>query len=124
MVPTPQRKAHVMSLTPEQLAKLPKYVRDHVALLEKNLASAYAKIQEGPEGANVWNNPYSDVYRKPVGKDVTLQFGSEDGNHFVVKYEGAKDRLDVIGYGDHSERLVIAPRGGNCLHIAMTPLEY
>lgn len=113
-----------MSLTEEQLARLPKYARDRIKLLERNLEDAYAKISEGPDNSNVFQNPYSDAYRRPLGRDVTLQFGHDDGDHFVVKYESAKDRLDIIGYGRAHDRLAIAPRGGNCVHVVLAGLEH
>jgi hypothetical protein len=111
-----------MSLTPEQLDRLPKFVQQHITLLERNLKDAYTKIQEGPENSNAWTNPHSDVYCKPIGKNPTIQFGDSDGDHFVVKFDG--ERLDIIGYGGHSDRMVIAPRGGNCIHVAIAEMRH
>lgn len=113
-----------MSLTPEQLARLPKYARDRITYLERDLETALKKLQEGPEVANSFLNPYSDSYRKPLGQNVSIQFGLDDGVHFMVKHEAERNRLDIIGYGNHSDRLVVAPRGGNCVHVALAPLEY
>lgn len=113
-----------MSLTPEQLARLPKYARDHIAYLERDLEHAHAKIQEGPEGANAFLEPYSDSYRKPLGKNVCVQFGDDDGVHFVVKHEADKGRLDIIAYGDHVDRMYVAPRGGNCVHVGVGKVAY
>jgi hypothetical protein len=113
-----------MSLTKEQLARLPKFVQQEISRLEQNLEAAYAKIQAGPEGSNAWTSPYSDVYRAPIGKDPTVQYGDSDGDHFVVKWDGRRKRLDIVGYGGGLDRMVIAPRGGNCVHVAIAEMEH
>jgi hypothetical protein len=113
-----------MSLTPEQLARLPKYAQSEIMYLTRALEQALAKLQEGPEEANAFLNPYRNDYRKPLGQDVTIQFGDEDGVHFVVKHESDKARLDVIAYGDHVDRMYVAPRGGNCVHVGVGKVAY
>lgn len=109
-----------MSYTPEQFDRLPKWARQRITLLEKNLAHAEETIrgQEDAAESEALLNPYSEGQSRPLGKDVIVRFGREEGTHFTVKYDAVRGTLDVMGvarkYGD---QMVVMPRGGNVVEI-------
>ena len=113
-----------MSLTPEQLARLPKRAQDYIGRLERDLEHAHKKIQDGPVDSNVTLDPYSESYARPLGKDVTIRYGSEDGTNYTVKYDGKTDQLQIHAHGQkYGDRLVILPSASNSLHLAHAPVE-
>jgi hypothetical protein len=112
-----------MSYTPEQFARLPKWAQQRISYLERDLEHARKKIQDGPKDSNATLNPYSPELFTPLGKDVTIQFGSEEGTNFTVKHDGAKDQLQIHQHGEpYGHRLVILPRGANSLVLATSPV--
>lgn len=114
-----------MSLTEEQLARLPKYARDHIRNLERDLERAHAKIQAGPLDSNVTLDPYSESYAQPLGKDVTIRFGDEGGTNYTVKFNGEREQLQIHAHGQkYGDRLVILPSASNSLFLGHAPVEY
>ncbi|HVH13099.1 MAG TPA: hypothetical protein VM759_08610 [Longimicrobium sp.] len=113
-----------MSITPEQLTRLPKYAQDHITRLERDLETARKKVQDGPRDSNATLNPYSQELFTPLGKDVTIQFGDEDGTNFTVKHDGTKNTLDIHTHGEkYGDRLVVLPRSSNAIILTHAHVE-
>jgi hypothetical protein len=113
-----------MSLTPEQLDRLPKYARRHIALLESSLEAARAKIQEGPEVSTATLDPYHDTNRRELGRDTHIQFRSDNGARWDLKHDAAKDTLKISGNGDHyRDVFVVLPGASNAVVLTHHRLE-
>lgn len=105
-----------MSLTPEQLARLPKYASDYITRLESTLADARAKIQEGPEVSTATLDPYHDTNRRELGRDTHIQFRSDNGARWDLKHDAARDRLKISGNGQHyADVFVVLPDVSNAI---------
>lgn len=105
-----------MKLTPDQLARLPKYARQHIELLENSLEAARAKIQEGPEVSTATLDPYHDTNRRELGRNTHIQFRSDNGARWDLKHDAAADRLKISGMGDHyTDVFVVLPDASNAV---------
>ena len=108
-------------MTPEQFKKLPKYAREEIGRLGKELDSALRdlEIQTGQTDlvdtdTRIRNYTKADVLLEP---GTTIAFGPFR-NGFQVRWE--ENHLRVMG--DQS-RLVVEPRTANVVHISIHP-EY
>lgn len=103
-----------MSLTPEQLARLPKYARDRIAYLERDLEAAREKIQEGPQVSTATLDPYHDTNRRELGRDTHIQFRSDNGARYDLRHNAERDTLKISGNGQHyADVFVVLPDVSN-----------
>ena len=113
-----------MSLTPEQLDRLPKYARQYIERLEGSLEAARAKIQEGPEISTATLDPYHDTNRRELGRNTHIQFRSDNGARYDLKHDAAKDTLKITGNGDHyKDVFVVLPDVSNAVILTHHRLE-
>lgn len=113
-----------MSLTPDQLARLPKYAQQHIALLEGSLEAARAKLQEGPEVSTATLDPYHDTNRRELGRDTHIQFRSDNGARWDLRHDAARDRLKISGNGQHyADVFVVLPDVSNAVILTHHRLE-
>lgn len=113
-----------MSLTPEQLARLPKYAQDYIGRVEANLEAARAKIQEGPEVSTATLDPYHDTNRRELGRNTHIQFRSDNGARWDLKHDAAQDRLKISGNGQHfADVFVVLPDVSNAVILTHHRLE-
>lgn len=105
-----------MSLTPEQLGRLPKHARQYIELLEDTLAAARARIQEGPENSTAILEPYHDTNRKPLGRDTHIRFKSDNGAQYDLRHDAAADKIKISGNGKHyADTFVVLPDVSNAV---------
>lgn len=105
-----------MSLTPEQLARLPKYAQQYIELLEGTLADARAKIQEGPEDSTATLEPYHDTNRKPLGRSPHIRFKSDNGSQYDLRHDAEADKIKISGNGRHfADTFVVLPDVSNAV---------
>lgn len=96
--------------------KLPKWARNEIERLERDLAYAKAHLMEGPEDSRVFANPYSDLTRKPLGDaDILFEFG--DHKKIIVKL--TDEGIEVYGSSSLSSSLQIQPRASNVVRIKL-----
>jgi hypothetical protein len=72
----------------ERLDRLPKWARERILRLERNVEHLEAKLSTGPADSNAFLDPYSDSPR-PLGKDPVIEFGArgEEMREFTVRYK-------------------------------------
>lgn len=113
-----------MSLTPEQLDKLPKYVRQYIEILEGNLEAARLKIQEGPEDSTAVVDPYHDTNRRPIGRNPHIRFTSDNGTRYDLRHDAAADTLKISGNApNHRDTFVVIPDVSNAVIITHHRVE-
>lgn len=92
------------------VSKLPKWAQTEIQRLERNLESANARLNTGPEDSDTFADPYFEESTRPLGRGTMIQFGEERGRRFRVRID--KDgRLDVSG----DEGLIVIPRASNSI---------
>lgn len=97
-------------------AALPKWARQEIARLTRDLESARAQLAAGPEESNTFADPYSEAPR-PLGKDTTIEFHVGD-NKLRVRIDRTSrgdEYIDVNG----GDMLQIEPRASNGVMIRM-----
>jgi hypothetical protein len=113
-----------MSLTPEQLDRLPKYAQARINYLELELERARAKIQEGPEVSTATLDPYHDTNRRELGRNTHIQFRSDNGARWDLRHDAAKDTLKISGNGDHyRDVFVVLPDASNAVILTLHRVE-
>lgn len=113
-----------MSLTEEQLARLPKYAQQYISRLEGSLEAARAKIQEGPEISTATLEPYHDTNRKPLGRSPHIRFRSDNGNQYDLRHDAEGDVIKISGNGTrHADTFVVLPDCSNAIAITHHRLE-
>lgn len=113
-----------MSLTEEQLARLPKYASDYVRLLENTLDAARARLQQGPEDSTATLEPYHDTNRKPLGRSPHIRFRSDNGNQYDLRHDAEGDVIKISGNGTrHADTFVALPDCSNAITITHHRLE-
>jgi hypothetical protein len=107
-----------MRMTPEQLARLPKYAQQHIELLESSLEAARAKLQEGPEDSTATLDPYHDTNRKPLGRNPHIRFKSDNGTRYDLRHDAAANTLKISGNApNHWDTFVVIPDVSNAVII-------
>lgn len=113
-----------MSLTEEQLARLPKYAQQYISRLEGSLEAARAKIQEGPEISTATLDPYHDTNRRELGRNTHIQFRSDNGARWDLKHDAERDTLKISGNGQHwADVFVVLPDASNAVVLTHHRLE-
>jgi hypothetical protein len=70
-----------------RLDRLPRWARDRIEALERDLADARARLAAGPDDSDTFADPYSDASR-PLGRGTMVRFGGPGyENTFDVYYE-------------------------------------
>lgn len=114
-----------MSKTDEEMARferLPKWAQDKIKNLKRDLEHATAKLREGPEDSNTFSHPYSDLHRKPLGRDTSVGFyldnDENDRLYFKVCLTTDHERNQVLEiYGSHGYQII--PRSSNSILIKL-----
>ena len=100
-----------MTLTTHQLSLLPKYVREHIFALERQLERFKQSDQEVTDHATgiEWSDSHDWQARHALPKGSTVWFGEAPGRVQVhVAYDG-EIRVSADDY------LVIRPKASNCI---------
>lgn len=114
-------------ITPEQLARLPKYARDRITQLERNLAYAQAKLATGPEDSNTFADPYYGTVPRPLGQDSTIEFrldSYDDKRHHDQVIQARVDRSrhpepHSYLYVNGGDSLLVEPQSSNVVRIRL-----
>jgi hypothetical protein len=71
------------AMSDEQLAKLPKYARDEIGRLRRNLDDAYRRLEAGPDDSDTFASPFANM--TPLGRGVRIRFvvGDEERQEYV-----------------------------------------
>ena len=108
-----------MSARDRDKTKLPKWAQSEIDRLERDLASAYKKLNAGPDNSDTFADTYSET-RRPLGQGTSISFepiGSDGwGNRFTVHLDG---KTLVVQGGDG---LAVFPRASNSVYL--TALRY
>lgn len=98
--------------------RLPKWARDRITKLERDLEHAKGRIADGPEG-NTVAEPYADPPR-PLGQDTTIEFslGPEHWNKVSCRVDRYSDGDFLYVMGGHM--LTIEPQSGNTFKVKVT----
>lgn len=104
----------------ERIAKLPKWARQEIERLEKNVAHYIAQLVAGDEDSDTFANPHSTA-KRPLGRGTSIEFvlGQDKRGHDLairVRTESLRDgtaMLDVSG----SDGLNVLPRASNRIEI-------
>lgn len=104
-----------MTQTTHDLTRLPKWAQSEIKRLTQDNNHLRTKLAEGPEGSNVFADPYSDAAR-PLGVDTAVEFriGESWGERFIVRLEGK--RLFVSG----GSSVCVHPRASNSFEVEVT----
>lgn len=123
-------------ITDEQLDRLPKYARDEIDTLRRELASREARILEltaGPENCDTVADPYAALQneeRKPFplgnGATVAYRLGEHprDAVHAHIIDRGQGRVLEIDGPGGVRGCLSVRPVSSNSLHIVLDARDY
>lgn len=97
------------------VTKLPKWARQEIERLERDLANANAKLSAGPEDSDTFADAYSRQAQRPLGKGtvVEFRFGEHWGQKFRARLEDG--RLKVSG----GNSIAVHPRASNVVEIAV-----
>ena len=104
----------------ERIAKLPKWARQEIERLEKNVAHYVAQLTAGDGDSDTFANPYSTA-KRPLGRGTTIEFvlGQDRfgrDKRIRVRTETRHDGTVVLdvsgGYG-----IVVLPRASNSIEI-------
>lgn len=97
---------------------LPKWGQQKIAMLERDLAAAQARLAAGPEDSDTFAGPYNAVPR-PLGKGTRIRFGG-------MGYDSTFDvNLDETGLhvtahtGSHA--MAIVPNNSNTITVRTVP---
>ena len=94
------------------ITKLPKWAQAEIERLTRDLESAYAKLNVGPEDSDTFADPYSEA-RQPLGKgtSIVFEFGEGHGKRINARLEG--ETLVVQG----GDSLIVQPRASNSIYL-------
>lgn len=117
-----------MTITPEQLAKLPMYARQEIKRLTADLAAAKAELNAGPEDSNTYAGRIigiADFPGKPLGQSPRILFVTGPGRGDGDQRESIEARVDRGGVelrsnGDY--RIAVEPVGSNTVRVV--PISY
>lgn len=106
-------------------SKLPKFARDRIAVLTRDLAYANAKLAEGPENNLAWAEPFSDAPR-PLGDQphVRIQVPRPE-HHLSTGDQDSRFNIDVRLLEDGtvevhgSHNLSVMPRSSNVVRLRL-----
>lgn len=92
--------------------RLPKWAKQELTRLERDLAYAKERLAEGDEDSRVFADPYSDTPR-PLGHDTSIEFvlGPKWGDKINVRIDG--HGIKVAG----GNRLAVIPNASNVVYI-------
>lgn len=108
-----------MTLTPEQLARLPKHAQRYISVLERDLAHKCELLAVGPTDSNTFSDPYADVPR-PLGRDTTVAFNLGDHKYSTVVNVHVDDGVLRVQGG---EAFAVLPSSTNVVHIVLVDHE-
>lgn len=110
-----------MTPTPEQLARLPKWARDHVDSLTRQRDNAVERMTEalaGPEDSDTLADPYMDPPRRlGVGTTVRFQLGERWDAYVDGRVD--RDRFGVRLYLNGGPALNVLPRSSNVIEVEL-----
>jgi len=95
-----------------KLENLPKWARQEIDRLERDLAYNKAKLAEGPEDSDTFADEYSDAPR-PLGRGPTITF--KWGGKWGEKIEARLDGETLIVRG--GTQIDVHPVAGNVVEI-------
>jgi hypothetical protein len=97
------------------LTKLPKWARQEIERLQRDLEYAHERLEAGPDDSRVFAEPYSD-HPRPLGHDAHIAFVPEGGGSIIgdgFKVSIVADGIEVYG----GDSLSIYPRSSNVVLI-------
>jgi hypothetical protein len=101
----------------KDIAKLPQWAQNRIRKLESDNADLQALLNEGPEDSNTFADPYSDLHRKPLGRDTDVAFYVNEREYFKVGLtkDGELDVYTTASPGAFS----IKPRASNAIVLTL-----
>lgn len=100
----------------EREAKLPKWARDELGRLRRDLEHERERLAQGPEDSDTFADPYSDTPR-PLGRKahIEFRFAEREGVQCYIDHDhNGKPFLYVYGTGIY---LAVEPSSANTLRI-------
>lgn len=98
------------------VSKLPKWARQEIERLTRDVEHLSAKLSAGPENSNTFADPYSDS-KRPLGLDTAVEFVLDqkrwDGRGSRIRVALQDGVLNVNG----DDQLLVMPRAANTLLI-------
>ena len=95
------------------MARLPKWARDRIDVLQRDLAYANERLAEGPAGSDTFADPYATPPR-PLGTGTMIQFGSGDES-FKVHFEDGQLCVSFQAMGPRD--LAVLPWSANSVRL-------
>lgn len=108
-----------MTLTTDQVERLPQRVKHHIRTLEDRIRHQAERLSAGPDDSLVFADPHGRLPR-PLGRDVTIRFSwgtSPRGTDTYIDVSVEDGALQVHS----SDVLLVAPEAANKLTIRPVP---
>lgn len=98
-------------------ARLPVWAQREIERLERDLASARAKLAVGPEDSDTFADPYS-ADRRPLGRGTTIEFVLDDDRDRIrVRLDQDSRGRVYLDVNASSSCLTLQPRSSNAIEI-------
>jgi hypothetical protein len=113
-----------MTITPKQLASLPKYAREYIAGLEadvRTLREERTRIDAGDSDVFIGGTAGEPI-ALPPGSSIDFIAGSEKYSVRVIPAAGAESVLEVTATTTVSSQLLIRTRAANAIWLDQQPL--
>lgn len=103
----------------DRVDRLPKWARDRIGQLEREVAYFQAKLSEGPEDSDTFLDPHADAPR-PLGCGGTVRFVLRADERGAREYVDVRlDRADSFLVVRGSDGLAVFPAASNSLFVKL-----
>jgi len=97
------------------LSRLPQWAQSRIEVLERDLASAYAKLAAGPGESDTFADPYGEAVR-PLGTGTMIRFGGP-GYDRTVDARWRNGELVVQANAGMTDEFAIKPQASNTIRL-------